>query len=277
LSPSEARSLVGNTSVQILPVELPGASLALYLNTEQPPTDNPAFRQALLFAANRTTLVDGAYEGFSSVSWGPIAPNTQFYTQQIVGAYSYDLAQAQQLLTSAGYMDTDGDNLLDFAGIPVEITIAVPPQRQFPELVEILNSQWAFLGITTNVQSVPGQTRLNEVAQTGEYNLIAVETFGVDPVFMTDLYSSLSVENYSKVSNNEIDTLLRQASIQSDVNLRAQTYSQLQIQLMNAGLVLPIADPVNVHAYSIDVEGLRFDASGWYPVIYELSWRSQEQ
>lgn len=277
LTPIEARSLVGNPSLQILPVDLPGASLSLYINIDQSPTDSPAFRQALLFAVNRSALVDGAYQGFSSIAWGPLSPSTAFYTRRVVGAYSYDIDQAQQLLESSGYMDTDGDNLLDFGGIPVEITLAIPPQRQFPQFADMLQEQWSFLGITTRIESVPGQTRLAEVASGGTYNLIAVDTFGIDPVFMSDLYNSTSEENYTGLADNETDTLLRQAATQSDENIRAQTYSQIQVRLMNAGLILPIADPVNIHAYSIDVEGLRYDATGWYPIIYELSWGATTQ
>jgi hypothetical protein len=35
-------------------------------------------------------------------------------------------------------------------------------------------------------------------------------------------------------------------------------------------LLIPIRDPVNLNAASVRVQGLRFDAHGWFPLLHDV-------
>jgi len=271
LTPADARSLVGNSNIRILPVELPGTSLMFSFNVNQAPTDNLAVRQALIYAANRTTMADNAYQGFLDVAWGPLAANALFYTRQVVNAYPYDIIASEQLLDQTGYIDTNGDGLRDIGGGAVELKVIVPPWRELPRFAELLREQWESLGINVVLDPVPGETILQQTVAQNDYNLVPIDSWGLDPAFLGDLFASTSDSNWSGYANTELDNALRQASVQSDSELRRQLYGQIQILLVNEALVLPLGNQVNINAHHIDIGNLTFDATGWYPLLHNVT------
>ena len=56
----------------------------------------------------------------------------------------------------------------------------------------------------------------------------------------------------------------------SDERARAQTYAEIQQRIMRSAYVLPIRDYVNLNAASSRVQGLRYDAQGWFPWLYDV-------
>lgn len=274
--PTDARALVGNSNVRILPIELPGTALMFVMNVNEVPTDNLSVRRALIYAANRSTMIDSAYQGFFNVAWGPLSPNTLFYTRRVQEAYGYDMIVAEQLVEQTGYIDTDGDGLRDLEGVPITLRLLVPPWQEFPRLSEFLRDQWQSLGIDIVLDPVPGETILRRAIVEETYNLAPINRGGVDPAFLSDLFSSNSERNWTGYQNDDLDEVLRQASVQSDSELRRQLYGQIQILLMNEALVLPLANQVNINAHDIHVRSLSFDATGWYPLLHNVTFNATE-
>ncbi len=42
---------------------------------------------------------------------------------------------------------------------------------------------------------------------------------------------------------------------------------------MELALLIPIRDPVNLNTASARVQGLRFDAHGWFPLLHDVYLR----
>ena len=74
--------------------------------------------------------------------------------------------------------------------------------------------------------------------------------------------------NWSKVRDPELDRLLDLGIETQDAAERAGIYAQIQERIMEEALILPIRDYVNLNGASSSVEGLRFDAQGWFPWLY---------
>jgi ABC-type transport system substrate-binding protein len=55
-----------------------------------------------------------------------------------------------------------------------------------------------------------------------------------------------------------------------DEGERAQIYAQAQQLIMDQALIVPIRDYVNLNVASTRVTGLRFDAQGWFPWLYDV-------
>jgi peptide/nickel transport system substrate-binding protein len=276
LPPNDARSLTGNSDIQLLPVSVPGQPLQFLMNTQRFPTDNLAVRQALILGTNRNAIIDTVYQRFSPVAWGPLSANTVFYNRGVSGVYATDTGQAQELLANAGFSDTDGTGYLDFSGIDVEVTIIVPPWGFVPQTAQLLQDQWRALGIKTTLEAVPTFSGVLEAVDTGEYNLVAFNSFGIDPALLNPFYLSDGANNWTGYTSAELDNLLREGMRQNSIAARLDLYAQAQAVIVNEALILPIRDYVNLNAASTRVHlgDPAFDAYGWFPLLNNATIQS---
>ena len=270
LLPTDARALSANSQIQLLPISVPGQPLQFLMNTQRFPTDDVRVRQALLYATNREAIIDAVFQRFSNIAWGPLSANTAFYNGALAGAYAFDPSQAQALLTDAGFQDTDNNGYVDFGGADITVDLIVPPWGLIPEVAQLIQDQWRTVGIRANLNQVPSRGLLFEQVQTGEYNLVAYYEFGVDPAFLSRYFTTEGPTNWTGFSNPELDTILFDAERQSDLAVRANLYAQAQRTIMEQALILPIRDYVNLNGASASVQGLAFDAYGWFPLLNNL-------
>lgn len=267
LPPTDARAIAGNSSIELMPVAIPGQPLQFYINTQLAPTDNLAFRQALLYAVNRQAVVDAVFQGFSPPAWGPLSSATLYYNPGVVGVYDYDAGQARSLLNALGYTDADGDGIVEADGEPLTITVVQPPWGLLPEVTQLLQDQWRDIGINATIEPVPGFTGLAERMSARDYHLIAFNTFGLDPIFLNESFISTSPNNLTGYGNQELDNILREAARNSDPETRRQLYGQAQAIIMQQALILPVRDYVNINAKRRELNGILYDAYGWFPML----------
>lgn len=270
LLPLDARTLTGNSNVRLIPVGVPGQPLQFMMNTNRFPTDSRAVRQALLFGSNRNAIIDAVFQRFSPIAWGPISATSLYYDRTMDGLYAYDPAQAESLLNAAGLTDSDNDGFRDIAGLDVELVVIVPSWGQVSEVVELLQDYWRTLGIRTTVRPVPNISLLMEAVAEGEYNLVAFNTYGVDPIYLNEYYLSDAPYNWHGYQNATLDDLLNQAAAQIDPNVRTAIYAQVQRTIMEEALILPIRDQVNLNASHTTLSPLEFDSYGWFPLLHNL-------
>jgi peptide/nickel transport system substrate-binding protein len=275
LLPSDARALTTNSAIQLLPTPIPGQPLQFLMNTQRFPTDNRAVRQALLFGTNRDAIIDAVYQRFSPVAWGPLAASTRYYSRDVIGLYSYDIGQARSLLDSLGYQDTNNDGILELGGVDLVVDVLVPPWGLIPEVAQLLQDQWATVGIRARLEPVPTLGALMERVASGEYNLAAFNSFGADPSFLNPYFLSDGSNNWTGFGSIELDNILHEAVNQTDDTVRATLYAQAQRLIMKEALILPIRDYVNLNGTSSALQGLTFDAYGWFPLLVNTSFAGQ--
>jgi peptide/nickel transport system substrate-binding protein len=271
IQPLDARNLTANSTVRLFPVSIPGQPLQFLMNTKRFPTDNLAIRQALIYATNRNAIIDAVYQRFSPIAWGPISASTLYYARDLNGMYAQDTTQAQTLLQSAGFSDSNGDGYLDIGGVDLEIEVIVPPWGLIPEVAQLLQDQWKTVGIKANLAPVPTFNALQEAVNTGEYNLVAFYTFGFDPSFLNAFFMTDGSNNWTGFSSPDLDNLLAEAVRQTDTGVRRSLYAQVQHIIMEQALILPIRDYVNLNAAQTSIQNLTFDAYGWFPVMNNIT------
>lgn len=270
LLPTDARNMATNTDLGIMPVSIPGQPLQFFMNTRLYPTDDIRVRRALLYAANREAIVDGVFQRFSPVAWGPLSAATLYYSPSVAGRYAYDPNQARVLLSEAGLADNDGNGYLDFGGADISVTLLVPPWGLLPQVAQFLQQQWREVGILVTTNQVPSRTALFEALNSRSYNLAAFYEFGADPAFLSRYFVTGAASNWSGVADPTLDAVLSEATRQSDPAARASLYAQAQGLIMDQALILPVRDYVNLNGYQRTLSGLTFDAYGWYPLLNEL-------
>jgi peptide/nickel transport system substrate-binding protein len=270
LLPVDARALTANSSIQLQPTTIPGQPLQFLMNTRQYPTDNLSVRQALLYGVNRESIIDAIFQRFSPVAWGPLAATTAFYSGDVVNSYAYDPEQARSLLSGAGYRDTNNDGYIDFGGANLEVNMIAPNWGLIPDVAQLIQDQWRDIGIKLNIDAVPSAPILRQGVAEGAYNLVAWYEFGLDPVFLARYFSSGGDMNWMGYQDANLDALLAEAINQTDADARRSLYNQVQRTVMEQALVLPIRDYVNLNGSSAALDGLSFDAYGWFPVLNNL-------
>jgi peptide/nickel transport system substrate-binding protein len=92
----------------------------------------------------------------------------------------------------------------------------------------------------------------------------------VDPSILSRYYGTGGVNNFSQYSDPTLDAILADAVRQTDSGARQSLYAQAQQIVMDQALVLPIRDYVNLNGYNARVEGLAYDAFGWFPLLANL-------
>jgi peptide/nickel transport system substrate-binding protein len=271
LRPEDAERIAAGSEYVLQPVSIAGETIQFMINTEREPTNNLAVRQALLYATNRASIVDGVYRGFTAIAWGPLSTSTLYYNRGVENAYSQNIVQAQDLLRNAGYSDADSDGILDYEGENLKLTVLHTPWDSLPQVTTYLSEQWASIGIETVIEPIPGMGALAEAVTRGDYNLVPMSESGLDASILSQNYFSGSLTNWSNFRSTELDDLLMIGRQTNDAEERRQVYGRAQAIILEQAITLPISERVNLNAYAASIDGLMFDPIGWYPLLHNVT------
>ena len=270
--PQDAARLEANPAFKLYQAAVPGHPLQFFLNTSKAPTDDLRVRQAMLYATDRQAIVQTVFMGYSPQAYGPLAAVTMGYDPAVEEMYAYDPAQAEALLTEAGWTDSDGDGIRDKEGQPLTLQVYVQTWGYLKEVAEMLQAQLKEVGVDLQVQVVAYPAAV-EAAKNNEHHLAAMVFSGSDPSILNSVYLSANAEggfNWSKVRDAELDRRLTEAMSAIDLTQRATLYMEAQEQIMDLALVLPIRDYVNLNVAWAKVKGLQYDRRAWFPWLYDV-------
>ena len=272
LLPLDSELLLGNNDLRIYPVAIPGQPLQFIFNLNRVPTNDVNVRKALLYATNRVAIVDAVFAGQSPVANAPLTAVTQGFTDRTQDQYSFDPQEAEDLFRLAGIADTDEDGILDLNGVPLEITIVAPPWGLIPLTAQAIEGQWRELGIQVMIEQVPNFGALLGKINDGEYNMLAFYSFGLDASLLNSYYLANGFNNIANFNNPEVDELLTQALQESDPTTRDNLYAAAQAIIMEEAIILPVRDYVNLNGATASIDGVIFDAHGWFPLLHNFQW-----
>lgn len=274
IPPNDAVRLEENDDIRMKPVKIPGLSLLFFMNSTRPPLDDVSVRQALIYGADRPAIISNVFKKTSSVAYGPLAAITLGYDPAVQDYYPHDPEQAIALLEESGWTDSDGDGVRDKDGEPLALTLNVMSWGYLSTIGQLLESQWEAIGVDVETQKVTFPEAL-KIAGDGEHHLMPFSSSGTDPDILRDYFHSGAGFNWSKVDDPELDAWLEEAARVSDHEERAALYSKIQRRVMEQALVVPIRDYVNLNGVSSQVQGLRYDAQGWFPWLIDVSLETE--
>ena len=145
-----------------------------------------------------------------------------------------------------------------------------PTWGRLPEVATFLREQWRQIGVDLTVEPVPGKSQLTRLIQTGEYDLLPVGNYGIDPGILGRIFLDNSLYASSRALHPPLNDLLIRAAQETDRVLRRNQYYDIQSLLMNKVLLLPISEYVRLRAVNANIVGLRFDAYGFYPLLFNV-------
>lgn len=229
------------------------------MNTQKPPTDDPAVREAIAYGFDYNTARQQIAPG-SKKAVGPLAPSFGVHKQDIPQP-TYNPEKAKQILSDAGYSEGDlkiSNTYVKDYGLEKKMGLLF--QQNMSEIgidVELNPQTWGTMTeLATSVEKTP---HVNQVFYGPVYP-------SPDTVFYNQYHSEaastwMSMEH---LEDDKVDSLIEQARSTVDANKRGQIYGQLQTRLANLYPDLFVFVQSKKHAFADEVQGYKYRPSQSY-------------
>jgi peptide/nickel transport system substrate-binding protein len=188
----------------------------LALNTTKAPFDNPAVREAIALAVDKTQIRDIAYFGAGEVGSMEVPSGSPWFGGTDPYASGPDIAAAQAKLAEAG--------------VTLPLTIHYLGLPQYPELLktgEVIQQQLKAIGIDLAIEPVDVSVWFDRFVK-GDYEITSAyqeRTIDPDNFYALVLKSGGSI-NTTGYANPDFDALIEQARTQTDDAARKDLYEQ---------------------------------------------------
>jgi peptide/nickel transport system substrate-binding protein len=178
-----------------------------------PSRTDPVIKQAIAQAVDKTYIKDQFYYGFADEGSTLIPPINEYWHYEVPeeDKWQYNLAAAEALLESNGYLDTDSDGVREATasspaalnnlvpeGFPLEYEMLI--RNEYPEEKEIaywLRDQWATIGIKITVLPVDEPT-LNTIVYSYNYDfMIWYWSADVDPNYQLYVQTTQAINGWN--------------------------------------------------------------------------------
>jgi peptide/nickel transport system substrate-binding protein len=244
LPPHLVESLKNDVKIKVLTAE-GTRSYFVGLNCTKKPFKDVRVRQAMNHAVNIEQIIDSILEGMARWLIGPLVPGCFGYNEAL-NPYQYDPEKARRLLKEAGYPN----------GFEVELDT----DSDLKEVAEAIANQLADIGVKAKVR-VWEWGVLKPQLDANERHMF-ISSWGnasLDPVdILLPTLRSGGAGNYTGYSNSKVDELLDRASVEMDLNLRAELFREAQALIHQ--------DAPWIFGYSLkEIHAARQEVENWQP------------
>lgn len=239
------------------------------------PQTDPAVRQAIDVAINRSTIREKAFAGLageSSPSFMLLPRDEQWLSDPALttSPQDPDVAEAQQILEAAGYTK-QSDGFYGKDGASFEIDLFSPDGwTDYNDAAKLISEQAAEAGIRINARTVSDAEYWTPI-QSGDFQMTL---YGLTQSLVADPYSNyheyfagtstvkvgetpLVGQNYSRYSNPTVDAAVLAAGGTEDVPTKQAAYATIQTEIARDLPYIPVV--LNASQSFFNVEKF----SGW--------------
>jgi peptide/nickel transport system substrate-binding protein len=181
-------------------------------NLTKPLFQDKRVRQAISYAIDKKELIDGVLLGLGHAATGPYKPDTWVYNAN-VKHYDYNPELSRSLLAEAGWVDTNGDGVLDKNGEKLAFSIVTNQGNDLrSKTAEIIQRRLKEVGIVIEIRIVEWATFLKEFIFPGNFDTTILGWSGGPEPDQYNIWHSSKTGprelNFVKFSNAEVDGLL---------------------------------------------------------------------
>ncbi len=250
--------------------------LELDFDTTSAPFTSPTVREAIAHMVDRTSLLAKTV-GLVAPSIGLLedhlsVPGLASYTASSAsGGYdTADPAEATSLLASAGYHRDAAGTVVDAAGAPLSLTMAVESSDPWAmPVARLVAAQLGAQGVAVDVVAVGGTAGVRMAHDLGAYQLALVQrtasafTTASAPWYSTTLgdEGTDGAVDWSNFDDPQVDQLFSQAAQQLNPVTGASIYAQVDDQLWDQMVSLPLFCDPAVVAHTVTLSGVVADPS----------------
>ncbi|HYC90376.1 MAG TPA: ABC transporter substrate-binding protein [Thermoanaerobaculia bacterium] len=199
-------------------------------NLRTPRLADKRVRQALSMCIPTQSVINDLYYGTARAMSGPFTPDSFAYNPT-VPVIRHDLTGAKRLLTNAGWMDSNGDGVVDSKGKPLKIElILMAGNATTLQFGQMLQGEMKKIGVQLELSVLDFSSAIQRI-MNGNYE---AAYFGYDldndPDPFNILHSSQVPprgQNFAYYANPEIDRIIVQARSEMDRSKRKDLYWRL--------------------------------------------------
>ena len=204
-------------------------------NAQQPPFDDPKFRQALNHAVDKELIAREVLADLVVPAYGILPPGFPGHNEKLVGL-KHDPVLAKKLLSESQYADPSNRP---------RIVVTIPGSGGTPNLdLEVIINMWQdVLGVEVEIQQVEWATYLRDLDRQKfqAYAGLGWEADYPDPQdFLDILFHTESENNNGAYSNAQVDSILEAARVEVDVVKRMDLYRQAEESIVADAAWLPL-------------------------------------
>jgi peptide/nickel transport system substrate-binding protein len=199
-------------------------------NGRLPIFSDKRMRRAMAMCINVRSIITNLYGGTARVLTGHFLPGQDGFNPA-VPSIEYDPEAAKQLLTSLGWLDTNGDGILDRGGKPLSFDLMITTgSTSAQSIAQLMQADLKKVGIRMEIAVVDFAALMQRIL-AGNYQAAYLSwDLDADPDPYGLFHSSQTPPrgfNFTFYSNPEADRLIEQARREFDEGKRAEMYRQL--------------------------------------------------
>jgi peptide/nickel transport system substrate-binding protein len=248
---------------------------------------DPAIGRALSLAIDRETLV--------AVGYGENGgrPTCDIWPMSVdpFECPAQNLDGAKRLLDDAGIVDSDGDGIREYAGVPLEVLFQTSTNTVRQTAQELIKSWWTDLGIETELKNVDSSVYFGDDPSspdtTGKFyadvQMYTMTSPGPDPEWYLGSWVSSAIPrrangyigmNAPRHHSDEYDALYAELQRTADPDRREELTAALNDLLVGSYAVIPLIHRGEVSAHAADIQGMRMN--GWDSELWNFEeWTRQ--
>jgi peptide/nickel transport system substrate-binding protein len=254
--------------------EQPGTILTyLAFNCQDSILSRTEVRQALAYATDRETMVRTLLRGEARVADGLLPPGNWAYEPDM-RHYNYDPSHAEALLDQAGYIRR-GDSK---TGTRLKLTIKTSTDQNTRLIAAVLQDEWRRVGIDLEILPLELATLFSDITR-GSFQIYALRWVGAnnDPDIFDYVFSSKKIPpagaNRGRYRNAQLDGLVDQGRVESDITKRKAIFSQVQKLVAEDEPYLPLWFLDNISVHRDRIAHVVFSTAGDYDFVKDIQLR----
>lgn len=244
------------------------------MNNKNPKLEDKKVRRALAHLCNVKEVIEKVYKGLGLPVVSPFAPAKEYYLKD-VAPMTYDVEAAKQLLTVAGWADTNGNGIVDkkINGTVTDLTLKMAVANGSPgEAIATIFKEWAkAAGVNIEVDKKEATVFRDDLKKRNMELYYSVS--GTDPglddpeQFWHSNSDTPDGSNFVGFANPEADKLIDQIVVTLDKTKRNELYQQFQKLLLSEQVVIYLVQPKLRMAYNKRISPVTF--YGLSPTYFE--------
>ncbi len=247
---------------------------------------DPAVRRALSMAIDRATLVEVGY-GAAGKETCNVVPAPAIYASTANDwCLTQDIAGANALLDSAGWVDSNGDGIRDKDGVELSILYQTSTNAVRQDTQALVKQWWGEIGVETELRNIDAAVFFgSDPASPDTYQKFYadIEMYtnwfdGTDPETYMNSWTCGQIpgpdngwqgNNMPRYCNADYDALVVKLSSTSALDERAAIIQTLNNMLMEAGAIIPLVHRGAVSAHANTLLGV--DLNAWDSEMWNIA------
>ncbi|MEE8368967.1 MAG: ABC transporter substrate-binding protein [Thermoanaerobaculia bacterium] len=245
-------------------------------NTMHPLFADAAIRKALTLGIDRAGIIENLWYGQAKVSTSPIISSVWAFNSDLQ-VLDYDPRAATAILRERGWVDSDGDGVLDREGESFKFSLTTNAgNRLRSDAAVMIQSQLLKIGVVVVVRKIEFNTLL-EMNQSHRFDA-TIGAWGIDTSLdLKYAFHSASIDqgyNYGGYRNVKVDRLIDHANQQTDLNALKLDLWRIQQILHDEQPYTFLWEPQRVTAVRNRVQGVQPNSLSAYFQLHR--WRLVE-